>query len=222
MNVGSIATALANGLVLTLQIAALSFVFALILGLLVALCRMAQVRVVSGAAFGYVQLFRAISLYIYILWIYFGLPLAFGLRLTPLQAGVLALTLLDSAYMAEIYRSAIRAVDRGQWEAAVSLGMSRFSAFFSVVLPQALRIATPSLVNQLVDIIKDSSIVAVIGASDLMYTTIRLVSATNRPFELYTAAGAIYLAVVLVVSHLATRVERRQRRYVYAPEGTHV
>jgi ABC-type amino acid transport system permease subunit len=72
------------------------------------------------------------------------------------------------------------------------------------------------LVNQLVDIIKDSSIVAVIGASDLMYTTIRLVSTTNRPFELYTAVGVIYLAIVLIVSHLATRLERIQRRSVYS------
>ncbi len=181
---------------------------------MVALCRLAPPGPVRAAAFAYVQLFRSVSLYIYILWIYFGLPLAFGLRLTPLQAGVLALTLLDSAYMAEIYRSAIRAVDRGQWEAAASLGMTPPASFFSIVLPQALRIATPSLVNQLVDIIKDSSIVAVIGASDLMYTTIRLVSTTNRPFELYTAVGAIYLAVVLIVSHLATRVEKRFRRYV--------
>jgi ABC-type amino acid transport system permease subunit len=92
--------------------------------------------------------------------------------------------------------------------------MTKVTQFVSIVLPQALRIATPSLVNQLVDIIKDSSIVAVIGASDLMYTTIRLVSTTNRPFELYTAAGLVYLAVVLLVSQLAARVERRMRAYV--------
>ena len=214
MNFGAIASALAIGLVLTLQIAALSFVFALIVGLLVGLCRIAPFRIVRGLAFGYVQLFRAVSLYIYILWIFFGIPLAFGLRLTPLQAGVVSLTLLDSAYMAEIYRSAIRAVDRGQWEAAASLGMPRHTQFVSIVLPQALRIATPSLVNQLIDIIKDSSIVAAIGASDLMYTTIRLVSTTNRPFELYTATGLIYLAIVLVVSQLARRVEKRTRIYV--------
>jgi len=214
MNVAAIASALANGLVLTLQIAALSFVFAVLVGLLVALCRLAPFAPVRALAFGYVQLFRAISLYIYMLWIFFGIPLAFGLRLTPLQAGVISLTLLDSAYMAEIYRSAIRAVDRGQWEAADSLGMSRPTSFFSIVLPQALRIATPSLVNQLVDIIKDSSIVAVIGASDLMYTTIRLVSSTNRPFELYTTVGLIYLALVVLVSQVARRIERRLSLHV--------
>jgi His/Glu/Gln/Arg/opine family amino acid ABC transporter permease subunit len=214
MNIPTIAAALANGLWLSLQIAGLAFVFALVVGLAVALCRLAPFGPVRAVAFGYIQIFRSISLYIYILWIFFGLPLVFGLRLTPLQAGVIALTLLDSAYMAEIYRSAIRAVDRGQWEAAASLGMPKPTQFFSIVLPQAFRIATPSLVNQLVDIIKDSSIVAVIGASDLMYTTIRLVSTTNRPFELYTAAGAVYLVVVLLVSHLATRVERRMRVYV--------
>jgi His/Glu/Gln/Arg/opine family amino acid ABC transporter permease subunit len=216
VNITAIAAALGYGLVLTLQIAVLAFVFALIVGLVVAVCRLAPFPPVRAFAFGYVQLFRSISLYIYILWIFFGLPLAFGVHLTPLQAGVLALTLLDSAYMAEIYRSAILAVDRGQWEAAASLGMSEVTQFFSIVLPQAFRIATPSLVNQLIDIIKDSSIVAVIGASDLMYTTIRLVSTTNRPFELYTATGLVYLAIVLLVSQLATRVERRLRVYVAA------
>ena len=133
MNLGVVAGALANGVVLTLEIAALAFVFALIVGLAVALCRLAPFAAGAGAAFVYVQMFRSISLYIYILWIFFGLPLAFGLRLTPLQAGVLALTLLDSAYMAES-TSGDPGGRRGQWEASASLGMARPTQFFSIVL----------------------------------------------------------------------------------------
>jgi len=205
---------LATGLVLTMEIAGLALACSLVLGLLVALWRLAPLRPLSLLAFLYIQVFRALSLYIYILWVYFGIAALFGINLSPLVAGVVCLTLLNSAYMAEIYRAAIGAVDPGQREAAMSLGMGRVMTFTSVVLPQAWRIAVPSLVNQFVDIIKDSSIVAVIGAGDLMYQTIERVSFYNRPFEFYTTTGLIYLALVVVVARLAAQLERRLRRHL--------
>lgn len=205
---------LARGLMLTLEISVLALACSLVVGLLVALLRMAPVRPVSLVAFGYIQVFRALSLFIYILWIYFGIAALLGINLSPLAAGVVCLTLLNSAYMAEIYRSAISAVDVGQWEAAMSLGMGRVTTFLQVVLPQGWRIAVPSLVNQFVDIIKDSSIVAVIGAGDLMYQTIERVSFYNRPFEFYTTTGLIYLTLVVIVAQLASRLERRLRRHL--------
>ena len=205
---------LATGLVLTIEIAGLALACSLVLGLLVALWRLAPLRPLSLLAFLYIQVFRALSLYIYILWVYFGIAALFGINLSPLVAGVVCLTLLNSAYMAEIYRAAIGAVDPGQREAAMSLGMGRVMTFTSVVLPQAWRIAVPSLVNQFVDIIKDSSIVAVIGAGDLMYQTIERVSFYNRPFEFYTTTGLIYLALVVVVARLAAQLERRLRRHL--------
>lgn len=205
---------LAAGLVLTIEIAGLALACSLVLGLLVALWRLAPLRPVSLLAFVYIQVFRALSLYIYILWVYFGIAALFGINLSPLVAGVVCLTLLNSAYMAEIYRAAIGAVDPGQREAAMSLGMGRVMTFTRVVLPQAWRIAVPSLVNQFVDIIKDSSIVAVIGAGDLMYQTIERVSFYNRPFEFYTTTGLIYLALVVVVARLAAQLERRLRRHL--------
>jgi ABC-type amino acid transport system permease subunit len=116
--------------------------------------------------------------------------------------------------MAEIYRAAIQAIDPGQREAARSLGLGGIGTFATVVFPQAWRIALPSLVNQFTDIIKDSSIVALIGAPDLMYQTIERVSFYQRPFEFYTTVAGIYLVMVVIVAQLAARLERRLQRHL--------
>jgi His/Glu/Gln/Arg/opine family amino acid ABC transporter permease subunit len=202
-----------RGLLVTVRIALLSVVLSLVLGLVVALVRMVP-GPVGFVGFIYVQIFRALSLYVYILFIYFGLAAAVGLRLDPIPAGVVALTLLNSAYMAEIYRAAIQAIDPGQREAARTLGLGSTRTFTTVVFPQAWRIAVPSLVNQFTDIIKDSSVVALIGAPDLMYQTIERVSFYQRPFEFYTTVAGIYLVMVVIVAQLASRLEHRLRRHL--------
>lgn len=204
----------AHGVKITLELSALSLVLSLALGLLVALCRMSRFPPLRLAAYGYIQVFRAVSLYIYVLWIYFGIAGAIGVNFSPLTAGVIALTILNSAYMAEIYRSALGAVDPGQREAAVSLGFGRVRSFTTVILPQAIRIGVPPLVNQFVDIVKDSSIVAIIGTTDLMGVTNQMVSYYRAPFELYTLLAGFYLTIVLSISALAAVLERRLRRHV--------
>jgi His/Glu/Gln/Arg/opine family amino acid ABC transporter permease subunit len=202
-----------RGLAVTVRIALLSVVFSLVLGLVVALVRMVP-GPIGFIGFVYIQVFRALSLYVYILFIYFGLAAAFGFNLDPIPAGVVALTLLNSAYMAEIYRAAIQAIDPGQREAARTLGLGGTRTFTTVVFPQAWRIAIPSLVNQFTDIIKDSSVVALIGAPDLMYQTIERVSFYQKPFEFYTTVAGIYLVMVVIVAQLASRLEHRLRRHL--------
>ena len=204
---------LVRGIGVTLRLTVLSIAFSLVLGLVVALIRMAP-GPLGVIGFVYIQVFRALSLYVYILFIYFGIAAAFQIDFDPITAGVLSLTLLNSAYMAEIYRSAIQAIDPGQREAARSLGLGTIMTFATVTFPQAWRIALPSLVNQFTDIIKDSSIVAVIGTPDLMYQTIERVSFYQRPFEFYTTVSCIYLVMVLVTAQLASRLERRLRRHL--------
>jgi His/Glu/Gln/Arg/opine family amino acid ABC transporter permease subunit len=204
---------LARGLTVTVRIALLSVAFSLVLGLIVALIRMAP-GPIGMIGFAYVQVFRALSLYVYILFIYFGVAAAFQIDFDPITAGVISLTLLNSAYMAEIYRAAIQAIDPGQREAARSLGLGSIATFATVTFPQAWRIAIPSLVNQFTDIIKDSSIVAVIGTPDLMYETIERVSFYQRPFEFYTTVAAIYLVLVVIVAQLANRLEKRLQRHL--------
>jgi His/Glu/Gln/Arg/opine family amino acid ABC transporter permease subunit len=204
---------LLRGIAVTVRIALLSVAFSLVLGLIVALVRMVP-GPIGFVGFVYVQVFRALSLYIYILFIYFGIAAAFQIDFDPITAGVISLTLLNSAYMAEIYRAAIQAIDPGQREAARSLGLGSIATFATVTFPQAWRIALPSLVNQFTDIIKDSAIVAVIGTPDLMYQTIERVSFYQRPFEFYTTIALIYLAMVLIVSNLASVLERRLQRHL--------
>lgn len=204
----------AHGVKITLELSALSLVLSLALGLVVALCRMSQFAPLRVAAYGYIQVFRAVSLYIYVLWIYFGIAGAIGINFSPLTAGVIALTILNSAYMAEIYRSALGAVDPGQHEAATSLGFGRVRGFTTVILPQAIRIGVPPLVNQFVDIVKDSSIIAIIGTTDLMGVTNQMVSYYRAPFELYTLLAGFYLTIVLSISALAAILERRLMRHV--------
>ncbi len=202
-----------RGIAVTLRITVFSIAFSLVLGLIVALVRMTP-GPVGLIGFAYVQVFRALSLYVYILFIYFGIAAVLHVDLDPFTAGIVSLTLLNSAYMAEIYRAAILAIDPGQREAARSLGLGRVSTFATVIFPQAWRIAIPSLVNQFTDIIKDSSVVALIGAGDLMYQTIERVSFYQRPFEFYTAVAAIYLVMVVIVAQLAARLEKRLQRHL--------
>jgi His/Glu/Gln/Arg/opine family amino acid ABC transporter permease subunit len=203
-----------HGLRITIELSLLSLVLSLALGLVVALARMSPFRVLRWIAYVYVAVFRAISLYIYVLWIYFGIAGVFGINFNPLTAGVIALTIMNSAYMAEIYRSALGAVDPGQREAATSLGFGRVRGFFTVVFPQAIRIAIPSLINQFVDIVKDSSIVSIIGTSDLFGVTNRMVNYYRAPFELYTLVAFFYLTLVLAISALAAVLERRLQRHL--------
>lgn len=202
---------LGKGLILTVQISLTGYVLALAVGLLVALLRMSSWWPVRSLAFAYTQVFRAISIYIYIVWIYFGVPVALGIRFTPFEASVIAILFLHSAYMSEIYRAALGAVDVGQKEAARSLGMGTVRTFLDVTLPQAVRIAIPQLVSQFTMVLKDSSVVALIGAGDLMYETIRAANRDFRSFEFYTTAALIYLSLVLIVSWMGNMLERRLR-----------
>ncbi len=204
---------LERGLLITVRIAFFSIIFSLVLGLIVALVRMTP-GPIGMIGFAYIQVFRALSLYVYILYIYFGLALVLHIDLDPYTAGIVALTFLNSAYMAEIYRAAIQAIDSGQREAARSLGLGSISTFASVVFPQAWRIALPGLVNQFCDIIKDTSVVALIGVGDLMYQSIERVSFYQRPFEFYTADAVIYVVLVFTVAQLAARLEKRLRRHL--------
>jgi His/Glu/Gln/Arg/opine family amino acid ABC transporter permease subunit len=203
-----------GGLKTTIIISFVSFALALVLGLIVALLRMSPWAPVRVLAWGYIQLFRALSLYIYVLWIYFGLAAAIGINLSPITSGIVALTILNSAYMAEIYRSALGAIDPGQREAAVSLGFGRVRAFLTVALPQAIRIAFPPLINQFVDIIKDSSIISIIDKIDLTGVANTAVSYTNAPFEMYTLLAGLYLTIVVIITSAAAFVERRLRRHL--------
>jgi len=199
------------GLQYTAIVSLSSLAIALVAGLLVALLRLSSVTWIRNVAFFYVQIFRSLSVYVYILFIYFGVAAFMNVDLDPIGAAVIALSLLNSAYIAEIFRSAIQTVDSGQREAALCLGMTRSKAFTHVIFPQAVRLALPALVSQFTVIIKDSSIVGVIGVADTTYQAAQIANVTYLQFEMFTVVGAIYIAVVLTLSHFAGYLERHLR-----------
>jgi polar amino acid transport system permease protein len=199
------------GAMITYTVAGLSMALALSLGLVLALVRMSGLRFVARASIIYIQIARALPLYAFLLWIYYGLSLTLGITLQPITAACFALGLITAAYMAEIYRSGLLAINPGQFEAARALGLSPFSMYRDIVLPQAVRIILPSAANQFVGILKGAAIVSVIGVPDLTFYANWASLRYFKPFEFYTVAGVILVGSTVAVAGLAAFLEHRMR-----------
>jgi cystine transport system permease protein len=199
---------LATGAVLTMKFAVASMVLGLILGLVVAIVRIGNNRVLSAVAQGYVSLMRGTPLLVQMFVIYYGLP-DIGISLEPTSAGILTLTLNAGAYLSESMRGAILGIGSGQWAAAHSLGLTHMQTLRYIVCPQALRLAVPSLGNTLISLIKDTSLVSVITVTELLRSTQEIIAATFRPLPLYLAAAAIYWVLSTLLSRLQVRIEKR-------------
>lgn len=201
---------LVKGLGMTLYVSFLGMVLALGLGLLIALMRMSKFAPLRWAATLYINVFRAIPLFVFIIWVYYGLPIVLGIDFDPITAGVLCLALQYAGWLAEIYRSGIGAIGRGQSEAALSLGLTRFQTFWDVIFPQAFRIMLPPIGNNFVGMLKDSSLVGIIGVFELVRQAQLAVSQTFRPFEFYTVVALIYIILTQLLSQGVSILERRQ------------
>jgi His/Glu/Gln/Arg/opine family amino acid ABC transporter permease subunit len=188
-----------QGLVLTLQLSAVSAVIATVLGLVVALGRMSPFKPLAWLSLGFINIVRAIPPFVLIIYVYYGISMALDVNFS----------LQYTAWIAEVYRSGIEAVPVGQHEAASSLAFGKLGAFVTIVLPQALRIVIPPLGNNLVGLVKDSSLVSFIGVVELVRNSQLLVSQTFRPFEIYTATVVLYLAITVVISLVFTWLEKR-------------
>ncbi|WP_147901600.1 amino acid ABC transporter permease [Homoserinibacter sp. GY 40078] len=199
----------AQGLLMTLQLSGIAALIALIGGLLVALLRLSHIAILRWIAAAFINVLRSVPPFALIIYVYYGISLAIGVNFTPFFAGVLALALQYTAWMAEVYRAGIQAVPPGQIEAAHSLGFNSVRTFISITLPQALRIVIPPLGNNIVGLIKDSSLVSYIGVMELIRSAQLLTSQTFRPFEIYTATVILYLVVTLVISQVFSYLERR-------------
>lgn len=200
-----------SGLLLTIFITVVSMAIALVLGLVIGLARMSKFRPLSLAAQLYINVFRAIPLFVFLIWLYYGLPIVLGINFDPIVAGIICLSMQYAGWLAEIYRSGIGAINKGQREAAMSVGLTRFETFKDVVFPQALRIIIPPIGNNFVGMLKDSSLVSIIGVFELIRQSQLAVSQTFRPFEFYTATALIYIALTLLLSQGVNLLERRQR-----------
>jgi His/Glu/Gln/Arg/opine family amino acid ABC transporter permease subunit len=200
---------LLRGLLITLEVSAVGMAIALVFGLLLATGRLSELRMLRVVCNGLVQLFRSIPLFVMLFWVYYGLSLKFHVLFTSFQAGAIALGVTGGAYMAEVYRGGLLAVDPGQREAAIAMGVSKGGAFLYVVLPQALRIVIPPTVNVYVGLLKGATIVSVIGVSDMIYVAQYVSLQTFTPFELYSVAGLIFVCLTISISGFAWMLERR-------------
>lgn len=208
--------ALLQGTVLTVVLTVVSMGIAMVLGLAVALASSSRSFPVRVAAKAYVDFFRCTPLLLQLFFIYFVFP-EIGVYLSPIVAGVSALSLNYAAYVSEVYRATIDAVDTGQREAAAALGMSDALAFRRVVLPQAIKIAVPPLGNYVIAMFKDTALVSTITVQELLFKTDSLASTTYQYLPLYTVAFVLYFAISYPASLLVRWLERRLARRVSRP-----
>jgi cystine transport system permease protein len=195
----------------TLMFALASMVGGLALGFPTAVMRMSKWALVRWPAALYVSVMRGTPLLVQIFVIYYGLP-SVGIEFTPVTAGVLALSLNAGAYLSESLRGAIDSISIGQWRASFSLGLGYWQTLHQIVLPQALRVALPSMSNTLISLIKDTSLVSVITMTELMLSTKEVIATTFRPLPLYIAAAAIYWCMSLAFEAVQRRAEKRLNR----------
>lgn len=195
------------GLLRTLAYTVASFVGAAILGLVLALMRLNQLRLVRLPAALYTEIFKNVPLLAIIFVTYFGLP-SVGVKLSVFVAGVLSLIFFYAAYLSEIFRAAIGGIHSGQNEAAQALGLGRGTTFGHVVLPQALRLALPGTNTMFVDLLKSTSLLVTISAAELMTQAQLIASETFRALEVYLVIAAVYFAVCYPVSQCLLWLER--------------
>jgi polar amino acid transport system permease protein len=200
---------LIGGIWATLLVSLCAIGLSVVLGAAIAMAGLSRRKYLNRVNRVYVELFRSVPLLVLLLWVFYGLPVIIGLQLSVFATGVLSLALSDSAFEAEVFRAGIQSVPKGQIEAAKSLGLSWAQQMRLVVLPQAIKVILPALGNQFVYVLKMSSLVSVIGLQELTRRANELNVSEYRPLEIYTLLVVEYLLLILVVSYLVRRLERR-------------
>lgn len=195
----------------TLALSAIAFVGGAVLGLVIALMRVSENAVARGVSRTFIQIFQGTPLLLQLFLIFFGAPVL-GLDINPWVAAGVALVLNSAAFLAEIWRGCIEAIPRGQWEAAEALNLGYVDRMRDVVLPQAFKIALPPTVGYLVQIIKGTSLAAIIGFTEVTRAGQIINNATFQPLHVFTTVAAVYFVICWPLSLLAARMERRRAR----------
>ena len=202
---------LLEGIYLTLFISGLSLVLSMVLGLVAAVGRLSSSRVLSFVSATYVEVFRDTPVLVQLFWVYYVLPILLGIRIDALTASIIGLTLHSAAFLSEIYRAGIQTVPVGHIEAAKVLGLSRVDTFIRIVMPQAVRNVLPPLVNNLIDLIKLSSLSSVFAVGEITRKAGELSASTFRPLEIFTFVAIMYFMICWPLSLLIRGLERRLR-----------
>lgn len=200
---------LLKGAGITLEITALSVGLGLLIGMIVGVAKLSSIRPVRYLASIYVDFIRGTPLLVQIFLVYFALPQLLGTRIDPFVAAVAACSINSGAYVAEIFRGGIQSIDAGQMEASRALGLSWFQAMRFVIMPQAFKRIIPPLGNEFIAMLKDSSLVSVIGFEELTRTGQLIISRTYAAFEIWIVVAILYLIMTLAISRLVALLEKR-------------
>lgn len=198
-----------EGTLVTLKYTLLSIFFGFMIGSILALMKLSAYRVLEILSKFYTSIFRGTPLLVQLSLIYFALPQLTGYRITAFEAGVLAFSLNSGAYVSEIIRAGIQAVDKGQFEAAAALGVTQRFMMKDIIFPQAIKNILPALVNEFVNLLKESALISIIGEADLLRRANIIAAEKYIYFEPLVAVGFIYYVLVMLFSKLATLLEQR-------------
>lgn len=194
--------------VTTLKVSLIALLIGLLLGIVICLAKISTIKVLNVPATIYVEVIRNTPILVQIMIIYFALP-EVGISFTPFMSAIIALSINSGAYVSEIFRSGILAIDKGQMEAGRSLGLSYFQTMKFIILPQALKNSLPALGNEFISLVKESSIVYFVGVADIMFAANTVKNATYETFGPYLIAAAIYFIITSVLSFLVKRLEKK-------------
>lgn len=201
-----------RGVVVTAELWAICLSAGLALGFFVALLRLSPFWPAQVLGRAFVEFFRNVPALIQLIWFFYAFPILIGAQLSPYMAAVIGISLNTAAFSAEIYRSGIQSIERGQWEGAMAIGMRRMAIFRRVVLPQVFQRMLPAFTNRSVEVAKVTSLASVISVQELMYQGRLLSSTYYRPLELITAVAIIYFLIIYPLSLTSMYLERRMAR----------
>lgn len=201
-----------RGVIVTLELWAVCLAVGLVIGFFVALLRISSSWPLRFAGRAFVEIFRNIPALIQLIWFFYAFPILIGAQLTPFFSAVLGISLNTAAFSGEIYRSGIQSVERGQWEGAKAIGMSRSATFRRVILPQVFRRMLPAFTNRAVEVAKVTSLASILSVQELMYQGRMLSSTYYRPLEILTTVGLVYLVMIYPLTWTSAALERRMRR----------
>lgn len=198
-----------SALLVTLETTVCSLLLGLLLSIPLSLCKISNIRPLQWFASFYTSIFRGVPLLVQVFMMYFGIPLVLPVKFTAFQAGTLVFAMNSAAYISESMRGGIKAIDRGQYEAAMALGVHYPGMMKDIILPQAIKSVLPSLVNEFISLLKNTTLIASIGLVDILRVGQLIQSRTYRAFEPFFAISVFYYVLVMGLSFLGKLLERR-------------
>jgi polar amino acid transport system permease protein len=205
---------LVDGIQTTIELTVIVILISMPLGVFVAAGRLSRIWVIRAAITAYIEVMRGVPNLVLLFWVYYVLPVLFGLNLSVFAAGVLGLSLNVTAFYGEAFRSGIQSIPRVEMEAGDILGFKYTTRLRYIIIPQAFRAVLPVLISLSVSLFKDTSLVSTLGVMELMYQGEQVATATYRPMEVFTSVAVFYLAVAIPVTLLARRLEVHMRRHL--------